>query len=99
MKTMTTRSFKVHYLAVVDEVQPKKETVVITKRGKPVASDSHDLTGCGKMFGDVSFRASARNLALKLKEIRDSSSPLAPRNDRLDGFFRSLLKWRVPDRG
>ncbi len=43
------------------------------------------------MFGNVSFRASARNLALKLKEIRDSSSPWAPRDDRLDGFFRSLL--------
>jgi prevent-host-death family protein len=37
MKTMAAGSFKVHCLAVMDEVQAKRETVVITKRGKPVA--------------------------------------------------------------
>jgi antitoxin (DNA-binding transcriptional repressor) of toxin-antitoxin stability system len=30
-------SFKVHCLAVMDEVQSKRETVLITKRGKAVA--------------------------------------------------------------
>ena len=37
MKTMAAGSFKVHCLAVMDEVQSKRESVVITKRGKPVA--------------------------------------------------------------
>lgn len=37
MKKMAAGSFKVHCLAVMDEVQAKRETVVITKRGKPVA--------------------------------------------------------------
>jgi prevent-host-death family protein len=35
MKTMAAGSFKVHCLAVMDEVQAKKETIIITKRGKP----------------------------------------------------------------
>jgi len=34
---MAAGSFKAHCLAVMDEVQTKKETVIITKHGKPVA--------------------------------------------------------------
>jgi prevent-host-death family protein len=37
MKTMPAGSFKVHCLKVMDEVQSKRESVIITKRGKPVA--------------------------------------------------------------
>ena len=37
MKKMAAGSFKVHCLAVMDEVQSKREAVLITKRGKPVA--------------------------------------------------------------
>jgi prevent-host-death family protein len=37
MKKMAAGSFKTNCLAVMDEVQAKHETVVITKRGKPVA--------------------------------------------------------------
>jgi prevent-host-death family protein len=37
VKKIAAGSFKVHCLAVMDEVQAKRETVVITKRGKPVA--------------------------------------------------------------
>ena len=37
MKRMAAGSFKAHCLAVMDEVQTKKETVIITKHGKPVA--------------------------------------------------------------
>src|SRR5438034_9881438 len=37
MKKMAAGSFKVHCLAVMDEVQAKRETVVITKHGRPVA--------------------------------------------------------------
>jgi prevent-host-death family protein len=36
MKTMAAGSFKAKCLAVMDEVQAKHETVVITKHGKPV---------------------------------------------------------------
>jgi len=34
---MPAGKFKVHCLAVMDEVQSKREAVIITKRGKPVA--------------------------------------------------------------
>ena len=37
MKKMAAGSFKANCLAVMDEVQAKHETVVITKRGRPVA--------------------------------------------------------------
>ena len=61
MKKMAAGSFKIHCLAVMDEVQAKRETVVITKRGRPVAklipadSDSDDiynfLAGKGSITG------------------------------------------------
>jgi antitoxin (DNA-binding transcriptional repressor) of toxin-antitoxin stability system len=38
MKKMAAGSFKTNCLAVMDEVQAKRETVVITKRGKAVAN-------------------------------------------------------------
>ena len=37
MKKMAAGAFKANCLAVMDEVQAKHETVVITKHGKPVA--------------------------------------------------------------
>ena len=37
MKKMAAGKFKVHCLAIMDEVQSKREAVLITKRGKPVA--------------------------------------------------------------
>jgi prevent-host-death family protein len=37
MKTIPAGKFKVHCLAIMDEVQAKRQAVVITKRGKPVA--------------------------------------------------------------
>ena len=63
MKKIAAGSFKVHCLAVMDEVQAKKETVVITKHGKPVAKlvpvseETDDIynffAGKGKITGDV----------------------------------------------
>lgn len=63
MKKMAAGSFKIHCLAVMDEVQAKRETVVITKHGKPVAKlvpadkGSDDiynfLAGKGAITGDV----------------------------------------------
>ena len=37
MRKMAAGAFKVHCLAVMDEVQSKRQSVLITKRGKPVA--------------------------------------------------------------
>ncbi|HXM67678.1 MAG TPA: type II toxin-antitoxin system prevent-host-death family antitoxin [Candidatus Acidoferrum sp.] len=37
MKTMAAGEFKVHCLKVMDEVQSKRQSILITKRGKPVA--------------------------------------------------------------
>lgn len=36
-KTIAAGTFKARCLAIMDEVQAKREAVVITKRGKPVA--------------------------------------------------------------
>ena len=63
MKKMAAGVFKANCLAVMDEVQAKRETVVITKHGKPVAklvpvtSDGDEiygfLAGKGSITGDV----------------------------------------------
>lgn len=37
MRTMAAGKFKAHCLAVMDEVQAKREPVMLTKNGKPVA--------------------------------------------------------------
>jgi prevent-host-death family protein len=63
MKKMAAGAFKVHCLAVMDEVQAKREAVLITKRGKPVAklvpveTEKDDIfnfmQGKGSIVGDV----------------------------------------------
>jgi prevent-host-death family protein len=63
MKKMAAGAFKTNCLALMDEVQAKHETVVITKRGRPVAklvpvSTETDeiynfLAGKGAVTGDV----------------------------------------------
>jgi prevent-host-death family protein len=60
MKIMAAGSFKAQCLAVMDEVQAKRETVVITKHGKPVAKlvpadkDIYNfLRGKGAVTGNV----------------------------------------------
>ena len=63
MRTMAAGSFKAKCLAVMDEVQARRETVVITKRGRPVvklvpADQDTDtiysfLRGKGAMVGDI----------------------------------------------
>jgi prevent-host-death family protein len=63
MKKMAAGAFKVHCLAVMDEVQLKREAVLITKRGKPVAklvpveTEKDDIfnfmKGKGSIVGDV----------------------------------------------
>ncbi len=63
MKKIPAGSFKARCLAVMDEVQAKKESVIITKHGKPVAKlvpmgEQVDeiygfLAGKGSITGDV----------------------------------------------
>ena len=63
MKKMAAGEFKVHCLRVMDEVQSRRESVLITKRGKPVAKlvpvekEKDDifgfLKGKGKIVGDI----------------------------------------------
>jgi prevent-host-death family protein len=63
MKTIPAGAFKTNCLAIMDEVKAKRETVVITKHGEPVAklvpvtSDTDEIfgffTGKGSITGDV----------------------------------------------
>ena len=63
MKTMAAGTFKTNCLAVMDEVQARKESVVITKHGRPVAKlvpvgEARDSIygfsqGKGTVLGDI----------------------------------------------
>ncbi len=63
MKKIAAGYFKTNCLAIMDEVQAKHESVVITKRGKPVAKlvplepQGDDIfgffVGKGRILGDV----------------------------------------------
>jgi prevent-host-death family protein len=63
MKTMRAGEFKARCLKVMDQVQKTRETLVITKRGKPVAKlvpadkTGDDVFGClkgvVKIVGDI----------------------------------------------
>ncbi len=50
MKKMAAGAFKTNCLAVMDEVQAKHETVVITKHGKPVAKLVPVITGTDEIY-------------------------------------------------
>ena len=62
MKTMPAGAFKVHCLEVMDEVASKREPVVITKRGKPVAKlvplskEKDDIFGFMKGKGTIEIK-------------------------------------------
>jgi prevent-host-death family protein len=74
MKTMAAGSFKTKCLALMDEVRSKRETIVITKHGRPVAklvpanAEADEiygfLAGKGAVSGDVV------SPAISLKEWR-----------------------------
>ena len=72
MKKMAAGQFKAHCLAVLDEVQAKKETVLITKHGKPIAklvpasADADDIYGF--MAGKIAIKGDIISPALSLKE-------------------------------
>jgi prevent-host-death family protein len=72
MKKMAAGAFKANCLAVMDEVQAKHETVVITKHGKPVAklvpveSQADDIFGF--LRGKVTITGDVVSPALSPRE-------------------------------
>jgi prevent-host-death family protein len=60
-RTISAAEFKAHCLALLDEVRATKETVVVTKRGKPVAqvvaveehAEARPLRGSVRYRGDI----------------------------------------------
>lgn len=51
MKTIAAGAFKTNCLAIMEEVKAKRETVVITKHGKPVAKLVPLNTEVDEIFG------------------------------------------------
>ncbi len=51
MKTIPAGAFKTNCLAIMDEVKARKETVVITKHGEPVAKLVPVNAGTDEIFG------------------------------------------------
>src|SRR2546426_1926318 len=68
-----------------DMTRAIRRAISANRAGGPSAND---IGPRKNVSGTLSFRAERRNLALNepMKSMRDSSSPAAPRNDRLDGF-------------
>jgi prevent-host-death family protein len=58
MKTVPAGVFKTNCLAIMDEVKSKRETVVITKHGEPVAQLVPVNTDGDEIFGFFSGRGS-----------------------------------------
>lgn len=72
MKKVAAGYFKTNCLAIMDEVQAKHETVVITKRGKPVAKlvpvEPQDDDIFGFFRGKVRITGDVVSPALSLRE-------------------------------
>lgn len=58
MKTIPAGAFKTNCLAIMDEVKAKRETVLITKHGEPVAKLVPVNTDVDEIFGFFSGRGS-----------------------------------------
>ena len=69
MKTMSASEFKTRCLKVMDKVQAMRETIIITKRGGPVAKLVPVEKRYKKLFGC---------LVGKVKIIGDIESPIVP---------------------
>ncbi|HUO26366.1 MAG TPA: type II toxin-antitoxin system Phd/YefM family antitoxin [Candidatus Aquilonibacter sp.] len=76
-KTIAAGSFKVHCLAIMDEVAAKREAVVITKRGQPVAKlvpvekEKDDIFGFLKGKGKIEIKGDIISPALTPEEWGD----------------------------
>jgi prevent-host-death family protein len=89
MKTMPAGKFKAQCLAVIDEVQAKRESVIVTKRGKPVAKMVPlELEGEDPIFGF--YRG-------KIRILGDITAPLYS-DEEMDEFDRDSLEQLTPGR-
>jgi prevent-host-death family protein len=72
MKTMAAGAFKAKCLAVMDEVQSRRVTIVITKRGKPVAKlvpvKAGDHGVFGYLRGKIKIKGDIVKPVLSLRE-------------------------------
>ena len=77
MKTIPAGKFKARCLAIMDEVQAKRQAVVITKRGKPVAKlvpieqEKDDIFGFLKGKGKIEVKGDIISPALTPEEWGD----------------------------
>ncbi len=77
MKTIPAGQFKVHCLSIMDEVQAKRQAVVITKRGKPVAKlvpiekEKDDIFGFFKGKGTIEIKGDIVSPAFSPEEWGD----------------------------
>ena len=63
MKTLSVGEFKTHCLRIMEDVRQRREAVVITKRGVPIAklvptdAPKHEVFGCmagtAEIIGDI----------------------------------------------
>ena len=60
MRKMAAGAFKAHCLAVMDEVLSKREAVLITKHGKPVAKLVPAEQGTDDIFGFMEGKGEIR---------------------------------------
>ncbi|HEX6494690.1 MAG TPA: type II toxin-antitoxin system Phd/YefM family antitoxin [Acidobacteriaceae bacterium] len=73
MRTIAAGKFKANCLAIMDEVQKKRETVLITKRGKPVAKiipavEEGKDTFFDSLKGQIIFKGDVVSPAFELDE-------------------------------
>jgi len=77
MKTIAAGKFKAHCLAIMDEVQAKRQAIVITKRGKPVAklvpveNEKDDIFGFLKGKGKIEIKGDIVSPVLTPEEWGD----------------------------
>ena len=76
-KTITAGTFKARCLAIMDEVAAKRESVVITKRGKPVAKlvpvekEKDDIFGFFNCKGTIEIKGDIVSPILSPEEWGD----------------------------
>ena len=76
-KTIPAGAFKARCLAIMDEVQAKRQAVVITKRGKPVAKlvpveqEKDEIFGFMKGKGKIEIKGDIISPALTPEEWGD----------------------------
>jgi prevent-host-death family protein len=73
-RTLAASDFKAHCLALLDEVAETGESLVVTKRGRPVARVA-PLQTPTSLRGSVTFKTSDEELIAPLAETWDAARP------------------------